>query len=68
MAAYFAAVVQAPLTAPVIVTEMTNAQQLTIPLMAALFLERAVGGVVCRHSLCPTLAASFRAARPDAKT
>jgi H+/Cl- antiporter ClcA len=68
MAAYFAAVVQAPLTALVIVTEMTNSQQLTIPLMAAVFLGRAVGGVVCRHSLYRTLAVSFRAARSDAKT
>ena len=59
MAAYFAGVVQAPLTALVIVTEMTGNRALTLPLMAAVLLGRGASAVVCRRSLYHTLAKGF---------
>ena len=59
MAAYFAGVVQAPLTALVIVSEMTGNHSLTLPLMAAVLLGRGASALVCRESLYRALAASF---------
>jgi H+/Cl- antiporter ClcA len=59
MGAYFAGVVQAPLTALVIVTEMTGNRALTLPLMAVVFLGRAASALVCRRSLYHSLAESF---------
>jgi H+/Cl- antiporter ClcA len=59
MAAYFAGVVQAPLTALVIVTEMTGNRGLTLPLMAAVFLGRGASALVCRTSLYHSLAEKF---------
>ena len=44
MVAYFSGVVQAPITAAVIVMEMTDNQQMTVPLMAALV----PGPMACR--------------------
>lgn len=59
MAAYFAGVVQAPLTAFVIVGEMTNDRALTLPLMAAALLGRGASALVCRRGLYRALAAPF---------
>ncbi len=59
MAAYFAGVVQAPLTALVIVTEMTGNRALTLPLMAVVLIGRAASALVCRRSLYHTLAKVF---------
>lgn len=59
MAAYFAGVVQAPLTALVIVIEMTGDRALTLPLMAAVFLARALSSLVCPEPLYRSLAAPF---------
>ncbi len=59
MAAYFAGVVQAPLTALVIVTEMTGNRALTLPLMAAALIARGASALVCRKSLYRSLAADF---------
>jgi H+/Cl- antiporter ClcA len=59
MGAYFAGVVQAPLTALVIVTEMTGNRALTLPLMAVVFLGRAASALVCRRSLYHSLAEAF---------
>ncbi len=59
MAAYFAGVVQAPLTALVIVSEMTGNRDLTLPLMAATLLGRGASALVCRESLYRALAAQF---------
>jgi len=59
MAAYFSGVVQAPLTALVIVTEMTGNRALTLPLMAAALLGRGASALVCRHSLYRSLAERF---------
>ncbi len=59
MAAYFAGVVQAPLTAFVIVGEMTGDRALTLPLMAAALLGRGASALVCRRGLYRALAAPF---------
>ena len=59
MAAYFAGAVQAPLTALVIVTEMTGNRGLTLPLMAVVLLGRVGSSLVCRASLYRTLAERF---------
>jgi H+/Cl- antiporter ClcA len=59
MAAYFAGVVQAPLTALVIVTEMTGNRALTLPLMAVVLIGRGASALVCRRSLYHSLAERF---------
>jgi H+/Cl- antiporter ClcA len=56
MTAYFSGVVQAPITASVIVMEMTANQTLMIPLMATSFLSFAVSRLVCRRPLYSALA------------
>ncbi len=59
MVAYFAGVVQAPITATVIVLEMTDNQRVTIPLMATAMLAFAVSRLVCPRPLYATLADRF---------
>ena len=59
MAAYFSGVVQAPLTALVIVSEMTGARAMTLPLMAATYLGRGASAMLCRESLYRALAVPF---------
>ncbi len=59
MAAYFAGVVQAPLTALVIVLEMTDDRSLLLPLMAASLLGRAASALVCREPLYQSLAKRY---------
>jgi H+/Cl- antiporter ClcA len=59
MAGYFAGVVQAPITAFVIVLEMTANQQMTIPIMATAMLGYASSRLVCRRPLYATLAKRF---------
>ncbi len=59
MVAYFSAVVQAPITAAVIVMEMTDNQQMTVPLMLASFLAFGVSRLVCRRPIYGALAAGF---------
>jgi H+/Cl- antiporter ClcA len=59
MTAYFSGVVQAPITATVIVMEMTANQSLIIPLMATAFLSFAVSRLVCRRPLYGALARRF---------
>lgn len=59
MAAFFAGVVHAPLTALVIVTEMTGNRSLTLPLMAAALIGRGASAMVCRGSLYRELAKPF---------
>ena len=67
MAAYFAGVVQAPITAFVIVMEMTDNHAMVVPLMLATLLATAVSRVVCPRPLYKTLANSYLArARPAA--
>jgi H+/Cl- antiporter ClcA len=59
MAAYFSGVVQAPITATVIVMEMTDDQRVTVPLMATAFLAFAVSRLICRRPLYGALARRF---------
>lgn len=59
MAAYFAGVVQAPLTALVIVTEMTNNRGLMLPLMTVVLIGRASSALVSRDPLYRSLARRF---------
>jgi len=59
MAAYFAGVVQAPLTALVIVGEMIGDRALTLPLMSVVLIGRGASALVCRESLYQTLARPF---------
>lgn len=63
MTAYFSGVVQAPITASVIVMEMTANQNLTIPLMATAFFSYAVSRLVCRRPLYSSLARRFLSAQ-----
>lgn len=59
MVGYFSAVVQAPLTATIIVMEMTANQQVTVALMATSFLGFAVSRLVCPRALYGALAERF---------
>jgi H+/Cl- antiporter ClcA len=59
MVAYFSGVVQAPITATVIVMEMTDNQNMTIPLMATSMLAFGVSRLVCRRALYGALARRY---------
>jgi H+/Cl- antiporter ClcA len=59
MVGYFTGVVQAPLTAVIIVVEMTSDQSLTIPMMGTALLAYAASRLVCPHPLYRTLAQGF---------
>jgi H+/Cl- antiporter ClcA len=59
MVAYFSGVVQAPITAAVIVMEMTDNQDMRIPLMATSFLAFGVSRLICRRALYGALAKRF---------
>jgi H+/Cl- antiporter ClcA len=59
MVAYFAGVTQAPITATVIVMEMTDNQRMTIPLLATSLLAYGISQLVCRRPLYSTLARRF---------
>ncbi len=63
MVAYFSGVVQAPITATLIVMEMTDNQAMTIPLMATAFLAFGASRLVCRRPLYGALARRFLAAQ-----
>lgn len=59
MVSYFAGVVQAPITAFVIVTEMTNDHAMVVPVMAAAFIGRAASRLVCREGVYHALSRKF---------
>jgi len=59
MGAYFSGVVQSPITAAVILFEMTAARFLVLPLLLTTVLAYEASRVVCRVSLYEQLAASF---------
>ena len=64
MVAYFAGVVQAPITAFVIVAEMTNDHALVVPLMLAALIGFATSRLVCPEGVYHALARNFlKAAR-----
>ena len=62
MVAYFSGVVQAPITAFVIVTEMTNDHALVVPLMLASVIGFATSKLVCPEGVYHALAHNFVAA------
>ncbi len=62
MAAYFTGVVQAPITGIVIVMEMTNNQQLAMPIMAASMIALLTSRLICRQPLYSALAERFKVA------
>jgi H+/Cl- antiporter ClcA len=67
MAAYFAGVVQAPITAFVIVMEMTDNHGMVVPLMLATLLATAVSRIICPRPLYKALANNYLArVRPSA--
>lgn len=59
MVAYFAGVVQAPITAFVIVMEMTDNHDMVVPLMATALVANGASRLICRHRLYGTLAEGF---------
>lgn len=59
MVAYFAGVVQAPITAFVIVSEMTNDHALVVPLMLASLTAYATSRLVCPEGVYHALAHNF---------
>ncbi|MBS0517188.1 MAG: chloride channel protein [Proteobacteria bacterium] len=59
MVAYFAGVVQAPITAFVIVTEMTENHAMVIPLMAASLIAYMASRLVCPEGVYHALAKGF---------
>ena len=67
MAGYFAGVVQAPITAFVIVMEMTDNHNMVLPLMATALVATAVSRLVCPRPLYRTLAERFILAGPRSK-
>jgi H+/Cl- antiporter ClcA len=61
MAAYFSGVVQAPITAFVIVMEMTGNHDMVVPLMLTTLLATAVSRIVCPRPLYKALATNYLA-------
>jgi len=62
MVAYFSGVVQAPITAFVIVAEMTNDHGLVVPLMLASLIAYATSRLLCHEGVYHALARNFIAA------
>ena len=62
MVAYFSGVVQAPITAFVIVAEMTNDHALVVPLMLASLIAYATSRLICPEGVYHALARNFVAA------
>lgn len=67
MVSYFAGVVQAPITAFVIVTEMTNDHSMVVPLMAAAFIGRTASRLICREGVYHALSKNFLPAAAPAR-
>ena len=63
MVAYLSGVIQTPITAFVIVMEMTNNQDLVLALMATSLIASGASKLVCRKSLYFALAENFMTAR-----
>ncbi len=59
MAAYFSGVVQSPLTATVIVMEMTSDRGMVIPLMATALFAASISRLISREPLYHALARNF---------
>ena len=63
MVAYFAGVVQAPLTAFVIVLEMSEGSRMVVPLMATALLATGASRLVCPHPLYHVLSRRYAVRR-----
>ena len=61
MVSYFAGVVQAPITAFVIVTEMTDNHAMVVPLMAASLIAYATSRLICHEGIYHALSKGFLA-------
>ena len=59
MVAYFAGVVQAPITAFVIVTEMTDNHAMLVPLMATALIASTTSRLICPEGVYHALAKNF---------
>ena len=59
MLAYFTGVVQSPLTAFIIIMEMTNNQSMLLAMMATAFIAKGASHLVCPVPLYPALAETF---------
>ncbi|HEY1503302.1 MAG TPA: chloride channel protein [Stellaceae bacterium] len=59
MVSYFAGVVQAPITAFVIVTEMTDNHAMVLPLMTAALIAYATSRLICHEGIYHALSKSF---------
>ena len=59
MVAYFAGVVQAPITAFVIVMEMTDNHDMLLPLMATSLIATGISRLICNEPLYRALALPF---------
>jgi H+/Cl- antiporter ClcA len=66
MCAYFAGVVQAPITAAVIIGEMTAASGMRLPLLLAALIAHGVSRLIQRESLYHALAENFLRQEPPA--
>ena len=64
MVAYFSGVVQSPITAFVIVMEMTNNQQMVLAVIATSLIASGASRLVCPNPIYRTLALGFLAAQP----
>jgi H+/Cl- antiporter ClcA len=65
MAAYFSGVVQSPITAAVIVLEMTNNMEMTVAISAAAMLGTAISRMVCPKPIYLAMAEQFLATVRD---
>ncbi|HZE46958.1 MAG TPA: chloride channel protein, partial [Xanthobacteraceae bacterium] len=68
MVSYFAGVVQAPITAFVIVSEMTDNHTMMVPLMAASVIAHATSRLVCPEGVYHALARNFLAPHPSRRS
>ncbi|HTZ78516.1 MAG TPA: chloride channel protein [Stellaceae bacterium] len=68
MVAYFTGVVQAPITAFVIVTEMTNNHALLVPLMLASVIAYSTSRLICPTGVYHALAENFLRPAPRGET
>jgi H+/Cl- antiporter ClcA len=64
MAGYFTGVVRAPMTAVIIMMEMTADRTMILPLFATALIADAVSAMVCRHKLYHALSSQFRGKHP----
>lgn len=66
MVGYFTGVVRAPMTAVIIMMEMTADRTMILPLFATALIADAVSAMICRRKLYHTLSGQFRPSFPKA--